>query len=45
MRARTTCLDILLCGEEVCLTLVKLDEPVSSWHDTNIDVVCGKDQL
>ena len=33
--AWTTCLDILLCREEVRLTLVKLDGPISSWHNAN----------
>ncbi|KAL6342324.1 hypothetical protein AAG906_007538 [Vitis piasezkii] len=39
---RTTCQDILLCKKEVHLTPMKLDESISSWHDTNIGVVCGK---
>ncbi|KAL6343153.1 hypothetical protein AAG906_020942 [Vitis piasezkii] len=40
--ARITCPDILLCREEVRLIPLKLNEPVSIWHDTNIGVVCGK---
>ncbi|RVX02218.1 hypothetical protein CK203_025412 [Vitis vinifera] len=40
--ARTTCPDILLCKEEVCLTPVKLDGAKSGWHYTNIDAVYGK---
>ncbi|RVW61831.1 hypothetical protein CK203_064358 [Vitis vinifera] len=39
---KTTCQDILLCREEVHLTPMKLDESISSWHNTNIGVVCGK---
>ena len=35
-RAQTICPNILLYREVVRLTLVKLDVPVSSWHDTNI---------
>ncbi|KAL6341985.1 hypothetical protein AAG906_038231 [Vitis piasezkii] len=40
-RARTTCLNILLCKEAIRLTMVKLDGFASNWHNTNIGVVCG----